>query len=98
MKPPHDLQADTLAQWSSLQTMEQATNPVFRPTHHCKTLCSPGNGAGWVSWAPRAASEAFLVWMLTYEPLIEGLEWKVGTGESCLTSPPGAGVMLTARR
>ncbi|KAK4553985.1 hypothetical protein LTR86_008826 [Recurvomyces mirabilis] len=58
--------------------METATNPVYRPTQRTKILLSPGHGAGYVSWAPRRASDAFLVWMLTYEPLISGLEQRLG--------------------
>ena len=51
-----------------------ATNPIFIPSKPTKILVSPGHGAGWVSWAPRSASDAFLTWMLTYEPLVTALE------------------------
>ena len=53
-----------------------ASNPVFVPSGPTKILVSPGTGAGWISYAPRTATDAFLVWMLTYEPLIRALEVK----------------------
>lgn len=62
--------------------MEIAANPVFHPSKPTKILFSPGYGAGWVSWAPRSAPDAFLVWMLTYEPLIEALEKRYPHGEA----------------
>ncbi|KAI7221050.1 hypothetical protein KC333_g1958 [Hortaea werneckii] len=60
--------------------METATNPIFRPTKSCKILISPGHGAGWVTYAPRTAPDAFRAWMLTFEPLIAALERKGGGG------------------
>jgi hypothetical protein len=57
-----------------------ASNPVFVPSKPTKILVSPGTGAGWVSYAPRTATDAFLVWMLTYEPLIRALEVKARKG------------------
>jgi hypothetical protein len=46
-----------------------------------KILISPGIGAGWITWAPRNSTDAFLVWMLTYEPLIRGLERREHKGK-----------------
>ncbi|KAI6872108.1 hypothetical protein KC323_g1725 [Hortaea werneckii] len=60
--------------------MESATNPIFHPTKSCKILISPGHGAGWVTYAPRTAPDAFRAWMLTFEPLIGALERKGGGG------------------
>ncbi|KAI6804279.1 hypothetical protein KC332_g14693 [Hortaea werneckii] len=61
--------------------MEIATNPIFHPTKPCKILVSPGHGAGWVTYAPRTAPDAFRAWMLTFEPLVVALERKgVGGG------------------
>lgn len=62
--------------------MDIATNPTFLPTKPIKILFSPGPGAGWVSWAPALAPDGFLVWMLTYEPMISGLEKRLPRGES----------------
>ncbi|KAI6829329.1 hypothetical protein KC332_g7373 [Hortaea werneckii] len=63
--------------------MESATNPIFHPTKACKILISPGHGAGWVTYAPRTAPDAFRAWMLTFEPLIGALERKGGgSGDS----------------
>ncbi|RMY23827.1 hypothetical protein D0867_01800 [Hortaea werneckii] len=62
--------------------METATNPIFHPTKPCKILISPGHGAGWVTYAPRTAPDAFRAWMLTFEPLIAALERKGGGGDS----------------
>jgi len=67
--------------------MEIAANPVFHPSKPTKILFSPGYGAGWVSWAPRSAPDAFLVWMLTYEPLIEALEKRCPHGEGSPKEP-----------
>lgn len=54
---------------------EVAANPVFVPGKpDMKILVSPGTGAGWVTYAPHGATDNFCVWMLTYEPLIRGLE------------------------
>ncbi|KAI7476595.1 hypothetical protein KC351_g9350 [Hortaea werneckii] len=61
--------------------MESATNPIFHPTKACKILISPGHGAGWVTYAPRTAPDAFRAWVLTFEPLIGALERK-GGGDS----------------
>ena len=61
--------------------MELANNPTFHPNHPTKILISPGTGAGWVSWAPHGATDAFLTWMLTYEPLIRGLERREHKGK-----------------
>lgn len=49
-------------------------SPVFHPGRPTRILISPGHGAGWITWAPRGTSDAFLVWMLTYEPLVRALE------------------------
>ncbi|KAI7164333.1 hypothetical protein KC349_g749 [Hortaea werneckii] len=62
--------------------METATNPIFRPTKPCKILISPGHGAGWVTYAPRTAPDAFRAWMLTFEPLIAALERRGGGSDS----------------
>ncbi|KAI7382436.1 hypothetical protein KC336_g18609 [Hortaea werneckii] len=62
--------------------MEIASNPIFHPTKPCKILVSPGHGAGWVTYAPRAAPDAFRAWMLTFEPLVAALERKGVGGDS----------------
>lgn len=41
-------------------------------------LCA--TGAGWVTYAPKNASNEFLVFMLTYEPLIRALENRANKG------------------
>jgi hypothetical protein len=56
-------------------------SPVFHPAHPTRILISPGHGAGWITWAPRGMSDAFLVWMLTYEPLVRALEHHAHKGE-----------------
>lgn len=61
---------------------EAGTSPVFHPNRRTRVLISPGTGAGWVTEAPRGASDAFLVWMLTYEPLIRALERREHRGMS----------------
>ncbi|KAI7460342.1 hypothetical protein KC357_g8980 [Hortaea werneckii] len=69
--------------------MEIATNPIFHPTKPCKILVSPGHGAGWVTYAPRTAPDAFRAWMLTFEPLVVALERK-GVGGGSGDSPEEA--------
>lgn len=53
---------------------DNSISPVFHPNRRTRILISPDHGAGWITEAPRSASDAFLVWMLTYEPLIRALE------------------------
>ncbi|KAK5175146.1 uncharacterized protein LTR77_000283 [Saxophila tyrrhenica] len=54
--------------------LESASSPIFHPGKPTKILISPGQGAGWITYAPKNASDDYLVWMLTYEPLIRALE------------------------
>ncbi|KAK3706606.1 hypothetical protein LTR37_012615 [Vermiconidia calcicola] len=56
--------------------MELPDSPIFHPARPMKILVSPGTGAGWISWAPKGpkATDAFLIWMLTYNPMIRALE------------------------
>lgn len=60
---------------------DSSTSPVFHPNRRTRILLSPDRGAGWITEAPRTASDAFLVWMLTYEPLIRALERHEHRGE-----------------
>lgn len=62
--------------------LETGASPTFIPTRPTRILISPGNGAGWVTYAPRGASDAFLAWMLTYEPLIRALDRRAHKGKS----------------
>ena len=57
------------------------SNPVFVPSKPTKILVSPGLGTGWITSALRTATDAFLVWMLTYEPLIRAMEVKGREGK-----------------
>ena len=64
-----------------LGPMDTANSPTFIPSRPTRILYSPGTGAGWVTSAPRGAPDAFYVWMLTYEPLIRGLERRESRGK-----------------
>lgn len=57
------------------------TTPVFHPSRPVKILISPGGGQGWSTEAPHGVSDAFRVWMLTYEPLIKAVGNHAGKGE-----------------
>ena len=60
-------------------------SPVFHPNGHKHILISPGHGAGWITWAPRGSTDNFLVWMLTYEPLVRALQNHAHRGKSTST-------------
>ena len=54
--------------------LETEDEPVYHPAHPTKILISSGKGAGWSTSAPRGSTDAFLVWMLTYEPQIKAID------------------------
>lgn len=45
-------------------------------------VLTSSQGAGWITEAPRNASDAFLAWMIQYEPLIRALEHHEHKGQS----------------
>ena len=74
MERERDREHIMAAEHSRHSALEVALNPVFIPRRPTKILFSPGTGAGWATYVPRGSSDAFMVWMLTYDPLIRGLE------------------------
>ena len=66
---------------TNLSYGDSSTTPVFHPNRRTRILLSPDQGSGWITEAPRSASDAFLVWMLTYEPLVRALEHHERRGE-----------------
>lgn len=57
------------------------SHPTFRLSKPTKVLFTPDHSGGWVTnvllgWgrAQESRNDAFLAWMLTYQPLIEALE------------------------
>lgn len=67
-------------------SLETTGSPTFHPSRPTKIIISPGHNGGWVSHAPPEAPDAFLAWMITYEPLIEALEKRYTRGMSTLMS------------
>ena len=59
---------------TTMSSMESSANPTFHPSRPRRILIASHAKAGWSTWAPHDASEEFLVWMLTYEPLINAIE------------------------
>ena len=54
---------------------------VFHPARMTKILLSVGKEAGWITRAPEGAPAEFIIWMLTHEELIRGIERNVHKGK-----------------
>lgn len=60
-------------------------SPAFHPGRRTHILLSHGSGEGWITEAPHSASDAFLAWMMTYQPLVHALKEKKPHGQSGLS-------------